>query len=120
MDQRWVARAIALGRCAIGASLVIAPQTVGAVWLGDSTGPGGVPLLRALGVRDLVLGLGTLDALDTEGPAQTWVAAGAAADAVDAGALILAAPATPRRAWGVVVLAAGAAVLGSRAAAELS
>ncbi len=114
-----MARALAVGRCAVGTSLLVAPRTIGALWLGDSAGPGGVPLLRALGVRDLVLGLGTLDALDTEGPAQTWVAAGATADAVDAAGLILAASATPKRAWAVVALATGAAVLGGRAAAHL-
>lgn len=115
-----MARALALGRCAIGTSLVVAPRTIGALWLGDSAGPGGIPLLRALGVRDVVLGLGTLDALDTEGPAQTWVAAGASADAVDAAGLLLAAPEMPRRAWAVAALAAGAAVLGGRAAADLA
>lgn len=115
-----MARALALGRCAIGTSLVVAPRTIGALWLGDSAGPGGIPLLRALGVRDVVLGLGTLDALDTEGPAQTWVAAGASVDAVDAAGLLLATPEMPRRAWAVVALAAGAAVLGGRAAADLA
>ena len=59
-----MARALAVGRCAVGTSLLVAPRTIGALWLGDSTGPGGVPLLRALGVRDVLLGLGTLDALD--------------------------------------------------------
>ncbi|MFN8017199.1 MAG: hypothetical protein U0P45_03655 [Acidimicrobiales bacterium] len=110
-----IAQLIAAGRVLYGAACMAAPRTVmgpaGAraegqmVWLG-----------RAFGVRDLVLGGGTLVALagDQEA-ASRWVAASAAADALDlanaalfrkeldrtgvAGVLALAVPATLGGAW---------------------
>ncbi len=110
---------VSFGRCTIGAAMLLAPDRVARLWLGDSGGPGSRPLVRAMGVRDVVLGLGALEALDHEGDARSWVAAGAACDAVDAGALVLASRDLPGRAWGVVLLAASAAVLGGRAATDL-
>ena len=79
-----VAKAIAAGRVLYGLGCLFAPKTF--------VGPAGkraegqlVWLVRAFGVRDLVLGAGTLAALgaDDEAAAIRWVEVGAAADSLD-------------------------------------
>ena len=119
-----IAQLIAAGRVLYGAACMAAPRTVmgpaGAraegqmVWLG-----------RAFGVRDLVLGAGTLVALTGDREAATrWVSASAAADALDVanaavfrreldrtgviGVLALAVPATLGGAWAASRLRAAA------------
>ena len=78
-----VAKGIAVGRMAYGLACMAAPKAV--------TGPAGrraegpmTWMTRAFGVRDLVLGTGTLLALQAD-PAEAvrWVEVSAAADALD-------------------------------------
>ncbi len=73
---------------------------------------------RALGARDLALGLGALAALQGPAagtaPARAWVAAGALSDALDVVASLLAWRELPRvTRWLVAVSAAGAALAGA-------
>ena len=83
MDPRTLARVIALGRVAIGASLVAAPS-IAAGWVGDvARKPRGQLLVIALGVRDLALGAGTAWALGGRGGARPWLIASAVADLTD-------------------------------------
>jgi hypothetical protein len=78
-----VAKGIAGGRVAYGLACMFLPRR--------ATGPAGAEaagpmrwMVRAFGVRDLVLGAATLRALQQDGPAAAaWVEAGAAADALD-------------------------------------
>ena len=122
MDHRAVARINAVGRVAIGAALVAVPSLVTRSWVGEAgTTPGGKLLGRALGARDLVLGLGVIDALGRGDPsAKTWIRASALADSADAVATALAYPHLPKRSrFGVLVLAAGAAAAGFVAAEHL-
>jgi hypothetical protein len=122
MDHRSIARISAAGRVAIGAALLALPQVVTRGWTGeDGSTPGGRLLGRSLGARDLVLGLGVINALDRGDPrAQDWVRAAALADTVDAVATTLALRHLPKRsAIGVIALAAGAAVAGFVAADHL-
>jgi hypothetical protein len=122
MDHRAVARINAAGRVAIGAALLVVPQLVTRSWAGESgTTPGGRVLGRALGVRDVVLGVGVMDALGRgDASARNWIRASALADTADALATALAYPHLPRRSrFGVLVLAAGAAAAGFVAAEHL-
>jgi hypothetical protein len=68
VDDRALARQFAFGRIAMGAALLVVPGLVAAPWVGRETAsrPGVHVLLRALGVRDLVLGLGLKTALDRD------------------------------------------------------
>ena len=122
MDHRSAARITAAGRVAIGAALLVAPQAVTKGWVGPTGAePGGRLLGRSIGVRDLVLGLGVLAALDRGDPrARDWVRAAATADVGDALATALAYRHLPKRSrFGVLAIAAGAAVAGFVAADNL-
>lgn len=76
---------------------------------------------RAVGVHDLTLGLGVIASLNRgDAHAADWVRASATADVGDAVATALAYRHLPRRKrFGVLVLAAGAAVVGFVAADNL-
>lgn len=89
VDPRRLARALALGRLAIGATLVVAPRRAGRPLAGAEAGNAGAQLLlRALGIRDAALGAGLWLALAGDGDAGTWLALGALSDAVDGVAAI--------------------------------
>jgi len=122
VDHRSVARITAAGRVVIGTALLVAPQAVTRGWTGPPGGLPGAKLLgRGLGVRDLMLGLGVINALDRGDPrAQDWVRASALADVGDAVATVLAYRHLPKRSrFGILLLAGGAAVAGFVAADNL-
>ena len=122
VDHRSIARITAAGRVAIGTALLVAPRAVTRGWIGEAGGePGAKLLARGLGGRDLVLGLGVINALDRGDPrAPDWVRASALADVADAGATVLAFRHLPKRArFGVLLLAGGAAAAGFVAADNL-
>ena len=122
VDHRSIARITAAGRVAIGAALLIAPRAATRAWIGESGGQAGAKLLaRGLGGRDLILGLGVINALDRGDPrAADWVRASALADGADAVGTALAFRHLPKRSrFGVLLLAGGAAVVGFVAADNL-
>lgn len=92
MDERAVAQGVAAGRVVLGLVLLLFPRL-----LVRRTGSGEEPerpyvwWLRAFGIRDAVLGAGTLVALgeDDDEAASRWVQAGAAADALDAASVVV-------------------------------
>jgi hypothetical protein len=110
-------------RIAVGLVLCAAPE----VLLRASTGerPSGSMLLlaRTVGIRDLVIGAGTLSAVRSGTPRDTrrWVSVGLASDLLDAVASLASAPRIGRRA---AVIAAGVTLpviaAGSRALVETS
>lgn len=107
---------------AIGAALVTVPQLVTRAWAGEAGAtPGGRLLGRALGARDLVLGVGVLDALGKGDPsARNWIRASALADTTDAVATALSFRHLPKRSRvAIILLAAGAAATGFVAAEHL-
>ncbi len=112
MSGRDVLRGLAAGRVAVGAGLIAVPAFVGGRWVGpDAAAPGTKVLGRALGVRDLVLGLGTLEA-DRRGESlRTWLLAGAIADTVDLVATAAAGDGIPTPGQRATVAIAGAAAL---------
>ena len=85
MDAPSIARAAAGGRIAIGLALLAAPGPAAKRWLGDvSEQPSAQVAIAGLGSRDLILGLGTLWALDSrKRGARGWLIGSAVADAAD-------------------------------------
>lgn len=75
-------------RTALAAGLLAAPSTVGRSWLGDGIDTGGGDVaLRAMAVRDLVLGVGTLSALWADVPVRRWFQIGVAVEIVELAAI---------------------------------
>ena len=93
-DNRLVSRfeltpeRVALGRVAAGSLLAAFPRTALSWWAG-STDERASSLVRALGVRDVALGLGALLSLRRQAPAKGWFQAAALADAGDVVATLL-------------------------------
>jgi hypothetical protein len=86
MDVAKLARSLALNRISFGAGLIIAPGLYARSWVGSAASEDTTKVLaRALGARDLALGLGGLLALrdgDSE-RARRWFVAQGATDAID-------------------------------------
>ncbi len=75
----------------VGVALVALPGTSARTWIGPvAKEPAVKVMVRAMGARDLAIGMGTLHALQEGTPARTWSLAGAASDLVDATATLLA------------------------------
>lgn len=132
---RQAAMALAVVRVAIGVTALATPSLVSRPWVGDGRDVTARVLGRALGGRDLALGLGTLASLRAVTPAGTaagtstgaaagtagaWVGFAAVADSLD---LVTTAaawdelPALGR--WLIAATAGGAAVVGGVAARSL-
>jgi hypothetical protein len=111
-EARVYAQALAGGRAALGLTFFLLPKVGSGLWTGDTKTPAVRVLSRALGARDMALGLGALVAMRNNGPVRGWLEAGGFADAGDALATIIAWKRLPRvRRWLVIVAAAGAAAL---------
>lgn len=113
MRARRAVRALGAGRAAFGVGMLAAPRLTGRGWIGDDADrPGAQVVIRALGVRDLILGLLTLHVAHRPGVGYRTVATCAAADLVDFGATFAARKHLPSAAAGVMALAGGATVSG--------
>jgi hypothetical protein len=114
MRARDAVRALALGRVLIGAGFVAAPGVTARGWIGDDAERAGTQVMvRAMGIRDLILGLLTLHVADRPGVGPRTVATFAVADAVDFGATLAARDQLPpAAAAGAMAVAGGAAVSG--------
>jgi hypothetical protein len=87
-----VARLAAAGRVALGVAVLARPETLVRAYRVDASTARRITwLVRMLGARDLALGAGTLFALTRGGAPRPWLVFSALADAVDAGALTMAA-----------------------------
>lgn len=118
MDARQVIRFIGLGRTLLGVVALTRPEIPARPWVGRSVAgtAGGRVLARALGARDLVLGLGAVRT-----GSGGWAAAGAAADALDAAVTLGSFADLPRRGRLLVLgSAGGAAVAGGWAVRTLT
>ena len=79
-----MAIAQARGRMAFGAAFLVAPGLATRGWVGgDAMRPGTRVITRALGARDLALGLGIVIAIDRGAPVRGWLEASALSDGVD-------------------------------------
>jgi hypothetical protein len=117
--MRILTAVISLGRILFGTVFIAEPKVMDQGWIGRQARlPGAQVLSRAVGARDLALGLGGLQAAArNDGSARAWMAAGSLCDAVDFGATWSAGKRIPRKArTGVLAIAAGAAVLSAAAA----
>jgi len=128
--------ALAVGRVAMGVTALAAPSLIWRPWVGDTRGVPAHVLGRALGGRDLALGLGALGALRAvppagaaagapvgaaAGTAGAWVGFGAVADSLDLVTTVAAwdeLPSVGR--WLIATTAGGAAVVGAVAAWSLT
>ncbi len=121
MDPRTLTRALAYGRIALGAGLLVAPGAVAALWTGrDGRRPAARVLATGFGARDVALGAGTALALAHGQSVAPWIRAGMAADAADLLATWRARrsiPALP--AVGVSLMAGGATALSAWLQREL-
>jgi hypothetical protein len=121
MDERQMARYYAGGRIGIGLLLLLFPRRLAkGLWGAEAAGSPAVMFFsRLVGVRDAIIGAGTLAALQQEGDpgasarVRPWMSYGAAADAVDAVATLLAYKHLPKRKrFGLLAMAAGGAATG--------
>ena len=120
------ALAVAAGRVALGVTALAWPSVPARPWVGAAADDVAARVFgRALGARDLALGLGALAALQGPaagtGSARGWVAAGALSDALDVVASLKSWPELPRvTRWLVAASAGGAALAGAAGALTLS
>jgi hypothetical protein len=125
--EEWLQRgatAVALGRVGLGVVALTRPAVVARPWVGPSgQTPAGRVLGRALGARDLALGLGTLAALrrppgpDTDQVAASWVGLSGLSDGFDLLITVGCWRQLPARGRRLVALSAGGAATVSLAAA---
>jgi len=86
MDEREMARALAVARVGVGAGLFLTPGLSAAMWVGRDAKSAGVrTFARGFGVRDAIIGAGLFRALENgDGDdIRRWLLFGAAADAAD-------------------------------------
>ena len=122
MSAHAVLKMIAVGRVGLGLVALVLPEIPGRPWVGprDAGSTGGRVLARALGARDLALGIGALGAMRS-GSARNeadqeiaWAGMGVLADALDAAVTVAAFGLLPRRGrWQVLAAAGGSAVIGA-------
>jgi hypothetical protein len=119
-DHRRVALALARGRAVNGLVMLAVPGVVGWLVFGRAgREPATRALLRLVGVRDLVLGIGAITTLKEHTMDAEWVGMGAVADAVD-GVVSLVTPRLGGRARVVSVVGGGAAAVGLLASRALA
>jgi len=103
-------RQAGLGRVAIGGSLLAKPDLAYS-WIGAGADDRGAQtIIRALAVRDLVIGVGIAATAGEGASARGWLAAGVASDAVDFAAT-LGGPDAPGKGLALAV-AAGSTLAG--------
>jgi hypothetical protein len=111
MPSRELAAFTAACRIGIGAGFVAYPGLAMRPWLGSEAGRPAVKLLaRALGARDLVLGVGTMSALEDGLSLRRWLRAALVADAADFLVTLLEHRHLPDRGRQLVLAIAGAGV----------
>jgi hypothetical protein len=116
---RYSATAVAVGRVGLGVAALVSPSVPARPWVGSSADELGAQVFgRALGARDLALGLGALSAVrETSAGSRSvgaWYAAGALSDALDVAVTLATWRRLPRATrWLVAASAGGAAVAGA-------
>ncbi len=106
-------------RAGVGAAFLTLPRTTAAAWVGEATAaqPGVDVLARALGARELLLGMGLVLAAARGRPVRGWLMAGVAADAADAAVSVAARQELPRN---KVIMVAAVAAFSAAAGAHLA
>ncbi|TMK89438.1 MAG: hypothetical protein E6G57_01485 [Actinobacteria bacterium] len=86
MDEREMARWLALGRINVGLGMFALPGLTAATWVGRDAQAAGVrTFARGFGVRDAIIGAGLFRALENgdKDEIRRWLLFGAAADGAD-------------------------------------
>ncbi|HWG01603.1 MAG TPA: hypothetical protein VG164_07120 [Trebonia sp.] len=115
---RYAAVAVAAGRIGLGVAALARPSAPARPWVGPAADELGAQVFgRAMGGRDLALGLGAL-AATLEAPAGraagAWFAAGALSDTLDVAITVAAWRRLPRiTRWLIAASAGGAAIAGA-------
>lgn len=110
--------AVASLRLLLGVLALATPARIAQPWIGRGGDAIEAQVLgRALGGRDVALGLGALASARSKPSLKRWVAAATVADLTDATATVLAFPRLPRRGR-LLVLAASAGAAGFGAVAS--
>ncbi|HET9443185.1 MAG TPA: hypothetical protein VFO65_07665 [Acidimicrobiales bacterium] len=112
-DARRFALWQAYGRIGLGVTAFVAPRLPAAPWVGagDARRPSVTLMARALGARDVALGVGPVLAARHGAPVRGWVEAGGRADAGDLVATLLEWRSLPRRTrWVMLAVIAGSLV----------
>jgi hypothetical protein len=109
---RVLAHGLALNRVAFGMRFLLQPTAAGPSWVGRRRvrGAGTQLFVRALGARDLALGLGALASLRRSDPAEArrWMLAHALSDGADLVATLSARNRLPSRPARIATAVAGA------------
>ncbi|HMC41556.1 MAG TPA: hypothetical protein VKI20_00995 [Acidimicrobiales bacterium] len=113
-EARAGARSLAWARVALGVAAFALPRLPATPWIGkDASRPSSRLLSRALGARDVALGLGALVAVSRDLPVRGWLEAGGLADAGDVAATLLGWESAPVLGRWLVLAAAGGGVVAS-------
>ena len=86
MDEREMARWLALGRINVGVGMFALPGLTASTWVGRDAQTAGVRTIsRGFGVRDAIIGAGLFRALENgdKDEIRRWLLFGAAADGAD-------------------------------------
>jgi len=120
LDQRQIALILARTRAVNGLVMLAVPGIVARLLFGRAqTGPALRAMVRLVGIRDVVLGVGAITTLKEGTMDAEWVGMGAVADAVD-GVVALVTPGLVFRARIVALAGGGAAAAGLLAARALA
>ena len=120
MEARELALLNARCRMAIGAALVLAPRLIGPMWIGNAADRSVVKMMaRALGGRDLALGLGAAVALDRGASVRGWLEGAALADGMDLAATLLAGDSIPQGKRRTVAVIAAVSLVGCAVVARV-
>jgi hypothetical protein len=120
LEDEEAARLLALARVVIGGAFLLFPRRAARVWTGEADHSATARLaVRALGARDLALGLGAIMALEEGKPAAAWLQAGVVADLSDAASALTARDLSAFRRLITVMSAGAAVVLGWRLSQRL-
>lgn len=86
-----VALALGVVRVGVGAALVVAPRWAGRIWVGPGAdGPGALVFARAVGARDVALGVRIISGALGGKSVRRWVEAGFISDGADVVATMIA------------------------------
>lgn len=121
MDDRQLARNFSLVRIAVGLAFVLMPRLAAKPWLGEAVdSPAFRWMARAFGIRDALIGVGTMIAVDDKKPVRQWLHYGAVSDATDAVATLIAYRHLPKyRRFALLATAASGAATGLALAQRL-
>ena len=119
MNLRSAAIGLSLGRAALGAALLVAPEAIAKGWIGPTGAEApAATLARSVGVRDVALGAGgAISLLAEDDSASAWLAGAALCDLGDVAATLIARDSLPPNGVrGTLALAGASAILASLAA----